>query len=685
MGKRKHAEQGGGPAKKPAVAKTNSPNEAVANSDDEKKEQLQQQKEITFGKKLAHADKATRDKGVKKLKAWLGRQANLSDLDNRKIWKGLFYCMWMSDKPLVQEELAENLSDLVLALPSEDASLRFIRAFFDVMGKEWHGIDRLRLDKFYMLVRKFLNKVFALVAKLGWNTSNIDKLVGILAEGPLQPNSEYPKGLLWYICEQYVPMLVPVVKDDDSFLSDHLNLLLEPFCNLIAAEGEKVTQQKVVEGVFEPLVAKERELLHSMETDTDEENDDEPELDIEVDWSYLSEYIKGLAKRKDIEVENRSRLYALKRTLDDLQSELQEFLKHVNNDTTMEEGDDDEEDEEDEDAVEEEGNEDEEDEKENGEGEDEESITDMDGHDVTTSDDDVWKPDHEEGDENEDEEIDYEVEDDDNEDDSEIEDDEEFELMEDEDGDVSEDEDANEVEDEYDEEEEMNEEEEEAMEAQVQAALQKLLEVKPKKGSQKKATPAKPTPQAAKPQTPQASAPAKPAPSTNPKQQKAPASTAPKPPATAPPANAQKSKQDTAQAKPATQQQKQNGSPKAPQQQQSAQGTPNQKPQQKQPSSAPVKGAAQTPATTKGPVKKAPGTEPPPSKKKVQIVLQNNMVKEFNKHHRIARPNAQPIFDPTKQPSSSALKKVSAYEGKTTAQPRRKTPSSTPVKHAGFK
>ena len=25
-----------------------------------------------------------------------------------KLWKGLFYCMWMSDKPLVQEELAKR-------------------------------------------------------------------------------------------------------------------------------------------------------------------------------------------------------------------------------------------------------------------------------------------------------------------------------------------------------------------------------------------------------------------------------------------------------------------------------------------------------------------------------------------------------------------------------------------------
>jgi ribosomal RNA-processing protein 1 len=69
----------------------------------------QQQREIKFGRRLAANEKRTRDKAVKKLKSWLSRQHSLTVLDNRKIWRGLFYAMWMSDKPLVQEELADEL------------------------------------------------------------------------------------------------------------------------------------------------------------------------------------------------------------------------------------------------------------------------------------------------------------------------------------------------------------------------------------------------------------------------------------------------------------------------------------------------------------------------------------------------------------------------------------------------
>jgi ribosomal RNA-processing protein 1 len=30
-----------------------------------------------------------------------------------RLWKGLHYCFWMSDKPLVQEELAEAIGSMV--------------------------------------------------------------------------------------------------------------------------------------------------------------------------------------------------------------------------------------------------------------------------------------------------------------------------------------------------------------------------------------------------------------------------------------------------------------------------------------------------------------------------------------------------------------------------------------------
>lgn len=50
----------------------------------------------------------------------------------------------MSDKPLVQQALASELADVLLKISSLDASLGFLRGFWEAIVREWNGIDRLR-------------------------------------------------------------------------------------------------------------------------------------------------------------------------------------------------------------------------------------------------------------------------------------------------------------------------------------------------------------------------------------------------------------------------------------------------------------------------------------------------------------------------------------------------------------
>lgn len=90
-----------------------------------------------------------------------------------KLWKGLFYCMWMSDKPLIQEDLAEMISSLVHCVVDRKTGLRFTEAALKTMARDWPGIDVWRMDKFLM-VRLFYSP---------WNTySNLcpDSLSGEL-------------------------------------------------------------------------------------------------------------------------------------------------------------------------------------------------------------------------------------------------------------------------------------------------------------------------------------------------------------------------------------------------------------------------------------------------------------------------------------------------------------------------
>ena len=77
--------------------------------------------------------------------------AAFTELELLKLWKGLFFCMWMSDKPLVQEQLAEDLSQLVHVFPHRQDGVTFCHTFFTTMAREWHSIDVIRREKFMMV------------------------------------------------------------------------------------------------------------------------------------------------------------------------------------------------------------------------------------------------------------------------------------------------------------------------------------------------------------------------------------------------------------------------------------------------------------------------------------------------------------------------------------------------------
>ena len=64
---------------------------------------------------------------MKQVRGWIKSKKSLPEVEMLKLWKALYFCtiiivivfsdvilgMWMSDKPFVQHELAENLAQLI--------------------------------------------------------------------------------------------------------------------------------------------------------------------------------------------------------------------------------------------------------------------------------------------------------------------------------------------------------------------------------------------------------------------------------------------------------------------------------------------------------------------------------------------------------------------------------------------
>ncbi|THH06725.1 hypothetical protein EW145_g3884 [Phellinidium pouzarii] len=180
-----------------------------------------------------------------------------------KLWKGIFYCYWMSDKPLVQQALSSELAELLLTISSTDASLKFLRGFWDAIVREWNGIDRLRMDKYYMLVRKFVNASFRLLVRADWDKSVVDKYNSILTcrGGPLCPeDNRVPTSLSYHLADVYLTELNRSLESSPHAgqagagpLPVPLFPLLSPFLYLASLTNSNVTYQRVYSEIIEPL------------------------------------------------------------------------------------------------------------------------------------------------------------------------------------------------------------------------------------------------------------------------------------------------------------------------------------------------------------------------------------------------------------------------------------------------
>ncbi|KAJ3052732.1 ribosomal RNA-processing protein 1 [Rhizophlyctis rosea] len=219
--------------------------------------------DFTFGKRLAHTEKKVRDQAVRALTQWLTSKDDITDLEMMKLWKALFYCFWMSDKQPIQLHLADRLSSLTLELKS-DLPLRYVEAFWKTMAKEWRGLDRLRLDKFYMLLRKFHGAAFRYLEKSGWDEELVERYLGILRELPLRINdmNGMPESLCYHTSEVYIDEMDKAVEADvpEKVCTD----LLSPYFDILQRNASTQIYERMKEHIFEKVL----ELSTSPESDS---------------------------------------------------------------------------------------------------------------------------------------------------------------------------------------------------------------------------------------------------------------------------------------------------------------------------------------------------------------------------------------------------------------------------------
>ncbi|NXG35555.1 RRP1B protein, partial [Dromaius novaehollandiae] len=235
--------------------------------------------EIQFAQRLAANEKRIRDRAVKKLRGYISVRTQrpaggFSQEELLKIWKGLFYCMWMQDKPLLQEELANNISQLIHVIQNTEAQHLFIQTFWQTMNREWNGIDSLRLDKYYMLIRMILRQSFEVLKRNEWDESLIEPFLQLLMKEVMDPDSNAPSGIKFHFIDIYLDELSKVGARE--LTADQNLKFIEPFCKIAAKSKDHRLMHAVASGIFEVIVDQSpyaiEDLMKELSSSSDEED-----------------------------------------------------------------------------------------------------------------------------------------------------------------------------------------------------------------------------------------------------------------------------------------------------------------------------------------------------------------------------------------------------------------------------
>ncbi|XP_068621752.1 ribosomal RNA processing protein 1 homolog [Battus philenor] len=219
--------------------------------------------EFKFARLLSANEKKTRDRVLKALKKWLlncfEKGYEFKEDDFIRVWKGLFYAVWMSDKPLIQEELCESIAGILDLFPKDQikSAMLMTKAGLKMLATEWYGIDQHRMDKFLMLVRRYMRGSFRCLLRCNWSLESCNLYTKMLssADGILALKTpSYARNALSMILHFIDCFLEELAKVSKGEIPDEsLVCLLRPYSTLVCG-GEALALCKASQQLLMALL-----------------------------------------------------------------------------------------------------------------------------------------------------------------------------------------------------------------------------------------------------------------------------------------------------------------------------------------------------------------------------------------------------------------------------------------------
>ncbi|KAI1723758.1 nucleolar protein,Nop52 domain-containing protein [Ditylenchus destructor] len=226
--------------------------------------------EIVFAQRLASGEPIIRQRALKLLKQFVSKNSkekSFTDESMMRFCKGLHYAMWMQDKMLLQEQLADDICNLVNLFAMEDQVQEFVRAFFFSLSKEWPMIDRWRMDKFLMLFRRLFRVILArLRDRYKWDEDAVSLYIDLFRSTVISPDSKICESLKYHFSGIYLDEL-----DNCGNLSEETIMkFLTPYADLLQEDISDSFFRTICSEIFDAILHDFSASLVDIESDEEE-------------------------------------------------------------------------------------------------------------------------------------------------------------------------------------------------------------------------------------------------------------------------------------------------------------------------------------------------------------------------------------------------------------------------------
>lgn len=264
-----------------------------------------------------YLDEKIRDRAVRTVQTFLSSRCDSLNYDEYlKLWKGFFYCFWLSDKTEGQFNLGALIAKLVHNLPAEkkgtfsdSGAALFLRSFWETMGREWPRLDRLRLNKYYNLMKQVLFESFQMITvnssseeSACWTSDLIKGHTAILLGTVFDySNRAFPESIRIYVIENYFDSLKAAAVE--PFSAETTVLVCEPILHAVAYCQSKVFFKQASEALIQGILPGEDESedMESSEEEGIDRVEEEEEEKEDVEMSQEEEKEEAESSEEDLE------------------------------------------------------------------------------------------------------------------------------------------------------------------------------------------------------------------------------------------------------------------------------------------------------------------------------------------------------------------------------------------------